>query len=486
MRLDVAAAVLPGRRARCTGGAPAVEPVAAVLDAHAARRGPRPAGRAGVRDAPSCCRCTADGPHGRRADALPGPGPQRSASRTSPPPARSPRRPGGAVDRVHRQSQQAKLAEALQRSLLTEPAGDPGRAPSSCGTSRPPRRPGSAATGTTPSCSATARRCWSSATSWATTRPPRPRWASCAGCCGASPTTAGRDRPRCCAGWTRPWPRCTAARWRPPWSPGWSAPRTVAGDRAAHGCAGPTPATRRPLLLGADGSVMLLAGAGPDLMLGVDADRRAGGGRGRAAAGDTRRPLHRRAGRAARPAPWTRAWTGCGGTSPSWPGGPLDELCDALLERMLQGHPQDDVALVAVALRGLTRGRCATGPGRARPETHRIGGWAPGPLGTPGRRPRNVTRDEGMGRLAWPLRPLPDGRGDVWRWKLGSLAELPAARVRSARPAGRPRFPPRRRRHLRRAAGAGLRRAGVATRCGTASGRWSPPWSPAAAAGCST
>ena len=33
-----------------------------------------------------------------------------------------------------------------------------------------------------------------------------------------------------------------------------------------------------------------------------------------------------------------------------------------------------------------------------------------------------------MGRLAWPLRPLPDGRGEVWRWHLGTVAELPAAR----------------------------------------------------------
>ena len=29
---------------------------------------------------------------------------------------------------------------------------------------------------------------------------------------------------------------------------------------------------------------------------------------------------------------------------------PLDELCDALLERMLLGAPQDDVALVAVRI----------------------------------------------------------------------------------------------------------------------------------------
>jgi anti-sigma regulatory factor (Ser/Thr protein kinase) len=35
---------------------------------------------------------------------------------------------------------------------------------------------------------------------------------------------------------------------------------------------------------------------------------------------------------------------------------------------------------------------------------------------------------KGMGRLSWPLRPLPDGRGEMWRWKLSALAELPAAR----------------------------------------------------------
>ena len=34
-----------------------------------------------------------------------------------------------------------------------------------------------------------------------------------------------------------------------------------------------------------------------------------------------------------------------------------------------------------------------------------------------------------MGRLSWPLRPLPDGRGDVWRWELEAIAELPAVRA---------------------------------------------------------
>lgn len=33
-----------------------------------------------------------------------------------------------------------------------------------------------------------------------------------------------------------------------------------------------------------------------------------------------------------------------------------------------------------------------------------------------------------MGRLTWPVRPLPDGRGDVWRWELGSVSQLPSAR----------------------------------------------------------
>jgi anti-sigma regulatory factor (Ser/Thr protein kinase) len=34
-----------------------------------------------------------------------------------------------------------------------------------------------------------------------------------------------------------------------------------------------------------------------------------------------------------------------------------------------------------------------------------------------------------MARLSWPLRPLPDGRGEVWRWNLATVAELPAARA---------------------------------------------------------
>jgi hypothetical protein len=33
-----------------------------------------------------------------------------------------------------------------------------------------------------------------------------------------------------------------------------------------------------------------------------------------------------------------------------------------------------------------------------------------------------------MAVMTWPLRPLPDGRGEVWRWNLDGIAELPSAR----------------------------------------------------------
>jgi anti-sigma regulatory factor (Ser/Thr protein kinase) len=34
-----------------------------------------------------------------------------------------------------------------------------------------------------------------------------------------------------------------------------------------------------------------------------------------------------------------------------------------------------------------------------------------------------------MGRLTWPLQPLPHGRGEPWRRDLGNVSELPAARA---------------------------------------------------------
>src|SRR4051812_47768695 len=44
---------------------------------------------------------------------------------------------------------------------------------------------------------------------------------------------------------------------------------------------------------------------------------------------------------------------------------------------------------------------------------------------------RGADRDRGrrgMSRQSWPLCPLPDGRGELWRWNLATIAELPAAR----------------------------------------------------------
>jgi Histidine kinase-like ATPase domain len=47
-----------------------------------------------------------------------------------------------------------------------------------------------------------------------------------------------------------------------------------------------------------------------------------------------------------------------------------------------------------------------------------------------------------MARHPWPLRPLPDGRGEVWRWDLGTVAELPAARAALRSRLGGAGFPP--------------------------------------------
>jgi hypothetical protein len=40
-----------------------------------------------------------------------------------------------------------------------------------------------------------------------------------------------------------------------------------------------------------------------------------------------------------------------------------------------------------------------------------------------------IGEGDGMGRHTWPLRPLPHGRGEVWRWDLAAIAELPNARA---------------------------------------------------------
>jgi len=45
-------------------------------------------------------------------------------------------------------------------------------------------------------------------------------------------------------------------------------------------------------------------------------------------------------------------------------------------------------------------------------------------------------------RLSWPFKPLPDGRGEVWRWDLRALGELPAARAGLRARLGNAGFPP--------------------------------------------
>ncbi len=47
-----------------------------------------------------------------------------------------------------------------------------------------------------------------------------------------------------------------------------------------------------------------------------------------------------------------------------------------------------------------------------------------------------------MARLTWPLRPLPDGRGEVWRWDLKTVADLPGARAALRSRLGGAGFPP--------------------------------------------
>ncbi|WP_324278628.1 hypothetical protein [Blastococcus brunescens] len=90
-----------------------------------------------------------------------------------------------------------------------------------------------------------------------------------------------------------------------------------------------------------------------------------------------------------------------------------------------------------------------------------------------------------MGRLAWPLRPLPDGRGEVWRWDLGGLSELPKARAALRNRLGVAGFPPAE----EDTAGSGWSWPSTSsprTRCGTVSHRWWRPSWPGAAGGCWT
>jgi serine phosphatase RsbU (regulator of sigma subunit) len=120
-----------------------------------------------------------------------------------------------------------------------------------------------------------------------------------------------------------------------------------------------------PLLLRADGTVGLLTGAGPDLMLGVDADA----GRAEAAvdlaAGDTvvlyTDGLVERRGRSL-----DEGLALLCDTVAALAARPLEQLCDELLERMLQGRPQDDVAVAAITLDHEDAAQCDFEDGRVR------------------------------------------------------------------------------------------------------------------------
>ena len=326
---------LPGRPGAATPATPLTERSTPSCDLLPPGPAARPADALGPASA-VVLPLTAAGPHGRRPHPLPRRRPRPSAPRTSRPRARSPPQAGLAVARVHRQSQQAQLAEALQRSLLTEPP-DPATPRSRCGTCPAAeaarvggdwydaflQRDGAAGAGDRRRRRARHRR-------------PRRRWASCAACCAASPTTAAPGRPRCCAAWTRPWPTlqtdtlATAAvarfeqtpasrrgrRRRLRWANAGHLPPLVVTPTARSPCSAARrrpdarrgPARRAPRVGGrrsTAGATVLLYTDG--LSSGAAPPRRGHG------------PAARPARRAGRPA--------------------LEELCDELLERLVQGTP---------------------------------------------------------------------------------------------------------------------------------------------------
>ena len=242
-----------------------------------------------------------------------------------------PRRPGSGQRPALRPPAEGRRDAAAQPAHPPAAARRPAdRRPLPAGR-RPTSR--SAGTGTTPSSSPTARRCWSSATSSGTTWTPPRRWArsaaSCAGIAYDRPESPGPDPQPGGPGAHRP---AASTRWPPRWSPGSSSPPTRSPPGCAR-CAGPRPGTCRRCCCRPDGTV-----------------RRAGQRPRAAARRRIPRPAHR-PGRAAAaratpssstPTAWsstaapasTRASTG----SPAHLGDlaelPLEELCDRLLDRI--------------------------------------------------------------------------------------------------------------------------------------------------------
>jgi serine phosphatase RsbU (regulator of sigma subunit) len=105
-----------------------------------------------------------------------------------------------------------------------------------------------------------------------------------------------------------------------------------------------------PLLLRADRTVTLLGGAGPDLMLGVDPGAERAEASVELAPGDTvvlyTDGLVERRGRSLDDGSALL----CAAVA-ELSGRPPEQLCDEVLERMLRGRPQDDVAVAVVTWR---------------------------------------------------------------------------------------------------------------------------------------
>ena len=226
------------------------------------------------------------------------------------------------------------------------------------------------ATGTTRSCSPVAPRCSSSATSSGTTPRPRRPWVSCAGCCAASRRTATPAPAEVLRGLDASMTTlqihalatATVARFEQ--TPD-ELERGITRMRWAN--AGHLP----PLVVNPDGSVAELASWTGDLLLGVDPHHPAPGVGGHAGPGLDRAALHRRAHRAPRRRPGHRHGPAAGHAHRAGRL-PLEELLDTLLERLVDGRPEDDVALVAVRLHRQDEPRPAeAGPNDVPPTSRR-------------------------------------------------------------------------------------------------------------------
>jgi serine phosphatase RsbU (regulator of sigma subunit) len=263
---------------------------------------------------------------------------------------------GRAIARVHRQSQQAQLAEVLQRSLLTEP---PALADAAVVVRYLPAAEAAQVGGD-----------WYDAFLQRDDSPVivigdvvghdtaaaaamgqlRGLLRGIAHHSGAGPAEVLRGLDEAIASMhTDTLATAVVARFEPIASATPPSPPSTTGPccrRVFHWANAGHPA---PIVLAPDGTVSVLGGPIGDLMLGVDASACRGEQQLELAPGSTvllytdglveRRDSTLDAG-TARLVEQLRALAGR----------PLGDLCDALLERLLRGTPQDDVALVAVRL----------------------------------------------------------------------------------------------------------------------------------------